>query len=46
MYVSHVRLMPSDENHFCVRHSGNGGSLRSTWNQLMTCIDWLADNNL
>ena len=35
-----------DENHFCVRHSGSGGSLRSTWNHLMTCIDGLADNNL
>ena len=25
--------------------SVNEGSFRSTWNQLMTWIDWLADNN-
>ena len=25
--------------------SVNEGSFPSTWNQLMTCIDWLADNN-
>eukprot|EP01050_Picozoa_sp_SAG11_P023718 SAG11_NODE_4847_length_1747_cov_17.033374_1_plen_99_part_10 len=32
----------SDENHFCVRHNGNEGSLLSTYKQLKTCIDWLA----
>ena len=40
----------SDENSVCAHHSGNGGSLLSTCDQLDTCIDWLsgwlADNSL
>ena len=42
--------MVSDENSVCAHHSGNGGRLLSTCDQLDTCIDWLsgwlADNSL
>ena len=38
---SQVRLVASDENSVCADHSGNGGSLLSTYDQLETCIDWL-----
>ena len=34
--------MASDENSVCADHSGNGGSLLSTYDQLETCIDWLS----